>query len=103
STSGITVGDGAIVAAGSLVTKDVPPYAIVGGVPAKILKYRFDEEVIKQLIELKWWQYGFADFKEVNVDDPIEVFIKKLRKLVDLGEISPFQPKCLTINEFINI
>lgn len=48
SSSGIAVGDGAIVAAGSLLTKDVPPYAIVGGVPAKVLKYRFSEDVIEQ-------------------------------------------------------
>lgn len=52
---GVTIGDGAVVAAGAIVTKDVPPYAIVGGVPAKIIKYRFDEGIIKKLLELKWW------------------------------------------------
>ena len=52
---GVTIGDGAVVAEGAIVTKDVPPYAIVGGVPAKIIKYRFDEETIKKLLELKWW------------------------------------------------
>lgn len=102
STSGISVGDGAIVAAGSLVTKDVPPYAIVGGVPAKILKYRFSDEIIKELLELQWWKYGFADFKGINVDDSIEEFIKKLRKLVDLGEITPYQPQCFTIDVLRN-
>lgn len=53
---GITIGDGAVVAAGAIVTKDVPSYAIVGGVPAKVIKYRFDEETIKKLLELKWWK-----------------------------------------------
>ena len=53
---GVTIGDGAVVAAGAIVTKDVPPYAIVGGVPAKIIEYRFDEETIKKLLELKWWE-----------------------------------------------
>lgn len=52
---GVTIGDGTVVAAGAVVTKDVPPYAIVGGVPAKIIRYRFEEEEIKQLLEIKWW------------------------------------------------
>lgn len=52
---GVTIGDGAIVAAGSVVTKDVPPYAVVGGVPAKIIKYRFSEKDIQSLLEAQWW------------------------------------------------
>lgn len=52
----ITIGDGAIVAAGAVVTKDVPPYAIVAGVPAKILRYRFTEEEIAFLMKLQWWE-----------------------------------------------
>ena len=52
---GITVVDGAVVAAGSVVTKDVPPYAIVGGVPAHVIKYRFNETTINKLLRLQWW------------------------------------------------
>lgn len=52
---GIKIGDGAIIAAGAIVTKDIPSYAIVGGVPAKILKYRFSKEEIAFLLEDKWW------------------------------------------------
>lgn len=65
---GVTIGDGAVVAAGAIVTKDVPPYAIVGGVPAKIIKYRFDEETIKKLLELKWWEKDQAWIKS-HADD----------------------------------
>lgn len=52
---GVTIADGAVVAAGAVVTKDIPPYAVVGGVPAKIIKYRFPPEIIEHLLELKWW------------------------------------------------
>lgn len=51
----ITIGDGAILGAGAIVTKNVPPYAIVAGVPAKVIGYRFNEEQIEKLLNIKWW------------------------------------------------
>lgn len=53
---GVTIGHGSIVAAGSVVNKDVPPYSIVAGVPAKIIRYRFTESQIKQLLDDPWWE-----------------------------------------------
>ena len=55
---GVTIGDGAIVMTSAVVTKDVPPYAIVAGIPAKIVGYRFNQEQIDFLLKLKWWEKG---------------------------------------------
>ena len=75
---GLTIGDGAIVAGGSVVVKDVPPYAIVGGVPAKVLKYRFDEETIAKLLELQWWDMSVEDLKDISFDD-IDAAVEELQ------------------------
>lgn len=61
---GVTVGNGAIIATNAVVTKDVPPYAMVGGNPAKVIKKRFTEEQIKQLLELKWWDWEIEKITE---------------------------------------
>ncbi|MFR6471240.1 MAG: CatB-related O-acetyltransferase [Turicibacter sanguinis] len=61
---GVTISDGAVVAAGSVVTKDVPPYAIVAGVPAKIIKYRFEEEEIEKINKISWWDRDMEWLKE---------------------------------------
>lgn len=66
---GVTIGDGAVVGAGSIVTKDVPPYAIVVGNPARILKYRFDDKIIEELLKIKWW-----DFSDEVIKGNIELF-----------------------------
>jgi acetyltransferase-like isoleucine patch superfamily enzyme len=66
---GVTLGDGAIVAARAVVTKDVPPYAIVGGTPARVLRYRFEPDVIAKLLALQWWNYGLTALAGVDFTD----------------------------------
>lgn len=61
---GVHIGNGAVVGAGAIVTKNVPPYAIVAGVPAKIIRYRFSDEIIRQLENSKWWILPDAILKE---------------------------------------
>lgn len=55
--SGVKIGNGAVIGAGSVITKDIPPYAIVGGNPGKIIKFRFNQEKIDELQNLKWWDW----------------------------------------------
>ncbi len=76
---GVEIGDGAIVGAGAVVTKNVPPYAIVGGSPARVIKYRFPPDVISKLIAIQWWQWDDEKIKrEADVlTGPIEAFIDR--------------------------
>lgn len=61
---GVTIGDGAIIGTRAVVTKDVPPYTIVGGIPAKTIRKRFSDEVISQLLEIKWWEWPDERIRE---------------------------------------
>ena len=78
---GVHIGHGAIIGSGAVVTKDIPPYAIAVGVPAKVIKYRFDENTIESLINIAWWDWDRVslekNFKELN---DVSSFIKKFKK-----------------------
>ncbi|AXT86209.1 hypothetical protein C6I20_14145 [Aeromicrobium sp. A1-2] len=80
--SGITIGDGAIIAAGAVVTKDVPPYAIFGGNPAKLIRYRFDEDQIAALLEIAWWNWSDEEVREavpLLAERDVDAFIERAR------------------------
>lgn len=77
--AGVTIGDGAVVAAGSIVTKDVPPYAVVAGNPARIVKYRFETETRRRLLESRWWDMELQELLDISELDA-ETFLAKLGK-----------------------
>jgi acetyltransferase-like isoleucine patch superfamily enzyme len=80
---GITVGDGAVVASGAVVTKDIPPYSIASGVPAKVKRYRFSEEDIDFLLQLKWWD---KDESWIRKAAPCFENIVKLKRHCNINE-----------------
>lgn len=81
---GVTIGNGAIVAAGSVVTKDVPPFSVVGGAPAKMIKYRFPQEVINRLQEIQWW-----NLPDEKITEVVELFHVKNPSLEDINHFFP--------------
>ncbi len=80
--SGVTIGDGAAIGACSVVARDIPPYAIVAGNPAQVIRYRFDEQTVQNLLEIKWWNWPDEKVKE-NVhlicSPSVDAFIQKHR------------------------
>ncbi|RQW61690.1 CatB-related O-acetyltransferase [Vibrio viridaestus] len=94
---GITIGNGAIIAANSVVTKDVPDYAIVGGVPAKVIRFRFEPSIIDELLKLEWWKYSCLEFADLKMDTNILDFIEQIKTRVRNSELELFQPNPVVI------
>lgn len=81
--SGVTIGHGAVVAAGAVVTRDVEPYAIVGGNPCRFIRWRFEEPVRQALLEAAWWEWPMEEVKAVSpllCNDNIEAFLDYARQ-----------------------
>ncbi len=89
---GVTIGDGAIVAAGAVVTKDVPPYAIVGGVPARLIRYRFEPGLIADLLAVRWWRFHPDDLSDISFDEPAKAVVE-IAQREEAGTIVPMMPK----------
>lgn len=92
---GVVIGDGSVIGANALVTKDVPPYAIVGGCPAKIIRYRFTDEIIKKLLSLQWWKYDINTFQDLDVKADIKDVIDFFE--INQLSISKYNPEVLKL------
>lgn len=95
---GITIGDGAIVGANSVVTHDVPPYAIVAGNPARIIRFRFPEDKIERLLKVQWWRFSVGDFPVIDFSN-IESALDTLELAIDNG-LRPYEAPTLTAELF---
>lgn len=95
--SGINIGNGAVIAAGSIVTKDVEPYTIVAGNPAKVIKKRFDQKIIAELEKLQWWQYEPDCFYGCNYVSNIEETITLLKQKMNKGQLKKLYPDTFEI------
>ncbi|MGP5023494.1 CatB-related O-acetyltransferase [Glutamicibacter arilaitensis] len=96
---GISIGDGAIVASNATVTKDVPAYAVVGGLPARVLKMRFEERIIEELHKSQWWRFSPDSVSDLMLDCPA-TFAPAVLEREAAGLIRSYEPIPLTDSEF---
>ncbi|ADW72607.1 CatB-related O-acetyltransferase [Rahnella aceris] len=94
---GITIGNGAIIAANAVVTSDVPPYAIVAGIPARVIKYRFEKSIINRLQSIQWWNYKITDLPDFAAADDIVKFADEMEDKIRRKVISEHHYKVVNI------
>lgn len=95
---GLTVGHGAIIGAGAIVTKDVPPYAIVAGAPGKILRLRFPENIVERLLALEWWRYDLAPHKHAINFSQVEQALDVIGQLKADGKLAELVPETYKVS-----
>lgn len=95
---GINIGIGSVVAARAVVTKDVAPYTIVGGQPARIIRDRFPEHLQERLLRVAWWRFNYADFHGMSFDE-IPVFLDELERREANGLIRAYEPEPFCVFE----
>jgi hypothetical protein len=96
---GIKIGNGAVIATHAVVTKDVPDYAIITGIPGEVKKYRFPEELRQRLIKSEWWEYDLADFCHLDTMKP-EAFLDGFEKLKEQG-LKRYNPEKIDLYELL--
>ncbi|OZA00555.1 MAG: hypothetical protein B7Y02_18405, partial [Rhodobacterales bacterium 17-64-5] len=96
--AGVKIGTGAVIAGGSNVVKDVPPYAIVGGNPAEVIRYRFPEDLCARLLAIGWWNVSPRILRDLNMHNPEEV-CTRLERMAAKGNLAPFTPATFRVDE----
>ncbi len=100
--SGVTIGDGAVIGAMANVIEDVPPYAVVVGNPARVVRKRFDDGLIADLLDLQWWRYSIYDLMRFDLTDPATA-VNEIRKAETSGALTPYAPMRITRDSFAHI
>lgn len=98
---GISIGDGAIIASNATVTKDVPPYAVVGGVPAKVIRPRFHEKTVEELRDIAWWRFSPDQLNGFDPKYPRDLAALLAERITD--GLKPFSPAIVTYDDFKSI